>query len=401
MLGVLRALPRTRERAVQELVLQTSLARALLTVKGYTAEVEQAYTRALELSEGAGEIPQLYPVLRGLSSLYGYLGDFERAAQMGERMLKLAESLEDASMLADWRVLQGVSSIMGGQVSQGLAHLEKLREEYDPDRGAAGDFRIGNDPAVVGLNISGIALWLKGFPDQSAARARQAIALANRLRHPYTITYAQFHTGLLHLWQRDAARALEAAQAMLSLAEEHQYEVWRAVGTCLRGAALTGLGRPAEGLPLIDQGLHMYQGLNSPPVFWPMLLQMQAEAHGLAGDHAQALAVLEKALALVPPNGGGFLTPELFRLKGTLLLSLSSDHAPEAQNLFERSQKIAQDLELPMLELRAAIRIYCLWHDQGQEEKGRRLLSQVYGRFTEGFETADLREAKALLEGRS
>jgi predicted ATPase/class 3 adenylate cyclase len=398
MLEVLSSTPSTPGRVEQEIILQTSLARALLAVKGYTIEVEQAYTRALELSQTVGEFPQIFPVLRGLASLYVYLGEFEKAAQMGEKILSLAERLDDASMRVEGHLVLGYNLAFRDNVNLGLEHLAKAIAGYDPDRFRPRGFPLGNDPGVVGFSVSALLLWMQGFTDRALERSNDAVALAMRLNHPYSMAYALFHNSLLHLWRREDERAQERAQAVLDMAEEHDFQVWKAVANCLHGAALVALGQPDEGLTQIRQGVRLYQGLNTPPVFWPMLLYLQAEAYSQAGEPEQGLSVLDQALEIIGQDNEDMDSAEFYRLKGDLLLVHSLDHALEAEFWFHRALRVAQKRQQLMLELRAAISLCRLWRDQGKAEQGRRLLSDAYTRFTEGFTTADLREARDLLQ---
>ena len=397
LLNVLSSTPSTPERVQQEIMLQTSLARVLLAIKGYTAEVEAAYTRALELSQGAGEIPELFPVLRGLASLYMYLGQFEKAAQMGERILSLAERLDDASMRIEGHLVVGYNYAFYKDVKLGMDHLERVIADYDPKRFGTHRYHLGNNPGVVALNASALLLWLLGFTDRALKRANDAVALATKLDHPYSMAYALFHAGVLHLWRREGELAENCAQAVLDIAEEHEFQVWRAVATCLHGAALARMGRAEEGLAQVRQGIDSYQGLNTPPVFWPLLLYIQAEVCGQAGRPEQGLAALDEAIQIVGEGGEGALSAEYYRLNGDLLLALSPERAPEAEGSFRRALRVAQGLELAMPELRAAMSLTRLWQDQAKAAEGRRLLAGAYARFTEGFTTVDLMEARDLL----
>jgi predicted ATPase/class 3 adenylate cyclase len=398
MLNVLSSAPPTPGRIQQEILLQTSLARALQVIKGYTPEVEQAYTRALELSQEVGEIPELFPVLRGLGSLYGYIGDYHKAGQMAEKILSMAERLGDENMQVEGHLRLGYIHAFNGHIHLGLDHLERAIAGYDPERYGTPRFQLGNITGVIGLNVSALILWMVGLPERALERANNAVALARRLNHPYSLAYALFHTGLLHLWRREPELALGCSQAVLDIAGEHEYLVWRAVATCLRGAALAGLGQAEQGLTLVQRGIASYQGLNTPPVFWPMLIHLHAEVYGLDGKPEQGLAVLDKAMEIIGPSIKSIFSIEFYRLKGDLLLAHSPDRAPEADTIFQQALETARELQLPMLELRAATRLCRIWRDRGQAEQGRQLLSAVYEKITEGFTTADLLEAKELLK---
>jgi predicted ATPase len=398
LLELLSSTPSTPERVLEQITLQTSLARVLLALKGYTQEVEEAYTRALELCEGEGEIPQLLPVLRGLASLYIYRSEFEKGARMGEQILSLAERYDDASARVEGHLVLGANLALLSRLQPGMDHLEKGIAAYDPERHGPGRFQLGNNPGVVCFTTSALVLWMLGFPDRARDRADDAIGLSRRLNHPSSIAYAQFHAGLIHLWKREDELAHECAQAVLDIAEEHEFPIWRAVGSCLCGAALAGKGSADEGLTVIEEAMNTYQQLKTPPVFWPLLLCLQAGACGLAGRPGDGLTLLDEAVEIATQSPGPTLWSEFFQLKGELLLALSTDNAAEAESWLQRAVDTAAEVEAPMLQLRAALRLGRLWREQGKTDPARSLLSDAYERLTEGFSTADLREAKALLD---
>ena len=397
LLNVLATTPSTPERAQQEIMLQTSLARALMAIKGYTPEVEKAYTRALELCEGQGEIPQLFPVLRGLSSFYLAVGDLEKGARMGEQILSLAQHRDDESMRVEGHLVLGYNLGFLSSLSLGLDHLDKGIAHYDPDQRRSFSFRFGYNPGVTCLTTSALFLWMLGFPDRALERADDAVTLANRLNHPFSLAYALFHTGLLHLWRREVELVQGRARAALDIAEKHEFQMWEAVATCLHGAALAGMGRAEEGLVQINRGMDLYAELNTPPVFWPMLLVMRAGACGQAGRLEEAITLVDEALGFLGPGAKIAMASELCRLKGDLLVAHSPENGAEADAWFQRALEIARACEAGMLELRAAMSLSRLWQGQGKAEDGRRLLSDAYERMTEGFTTADLKEAQALL----
>jgi predicted ATPase len=398
LLELLASTPSTPERVLEQITLQTSLARVLLALKGYTQEVEEAYIRALELCEGEREIPELLPVLRGLSSFYIYRAEFEKGARTGEQILRLAERYDDANARVEGHLVLGANLAFLNRLRSGMEHLEKGIAAYDPERHGAGRFQLGNNPGVVCFTTSALVLWMLGSPDRARDRANDAIGLSRRLNHPSSMAYAQFHAGLIHLWRREDELARERAQAVLDIAEEHDFPIWRAVGSCLRGAALAAMGSADEGLTLIEQAMNNYQRLRTPPVFWPLLLYLQAGACGLAGRPGDGLTLLDEALEIATQSSGQTLWSEFFQLKGDLLLTLSPDNAAEAESWLQRAVDIAVEVQAPMLQLRAALRLAQLWREQDKKEPARKLLSDAYDKLTEGFSTADLRDAKALLD---
>ena len=397
LLIVLAGTPSTPERIQQEIILQTRLARALSATKGHTDEAEQAYARALELCERAGEVPQLFSVLRALATLYVFRMENQKALQMGDRILQLAEQLDDADMKFEAEVFVG-SLLAFSDPQDGGAYLEKAVASYDLERPRAGRQLVGPYPAVVGLAVSAIFLWMIGYPDRAHQRAADSILLAHRLNHPYSVTYALFHSGLLNVWMKNYEIARERAQALLGLAEAHGFHIWTAVGQCLLGTTLVQLGSAEKGLPLIQQGLHTYQRLKSPLVFLPMLLHLCAGAYSAASQPEAGLDMLNEAIEIGSSGPEDkALTSEFLVLKGALLLALSSDNAAEAEALYEHAVLNAQEARAPMLELRAATALSHLWHEQGDDERAQKLLSDAYSKLTEGFGTPDLKEASRLL----
>jgi tetratricopeptide (TPR) repeat protein len=218
------------------------------------------------------------------------------------------------------------------------------------------------------------------------------------MNHPFSITYALFHNGLLHVWLKDYKTAQESAQALLEIADTHGFQIWRAVGTCILGTTSVEFDSAEKGLALIEQGLNAYQHLKAPPVFWPMLLHLCAGAYGAASKPGAGLRMLNEAIEVASLKGSaGMFTSEFLILKGALLLALSPDNAAEAKALYEQAVLNAQEGHAPMLELRAAIGLSRLCQEQGDKERARKVLSEAYSKITEGFATPDLKEASTLL----
>jgi predicted ATPase/class 3 adenylate cyclase len=397
LLNVLSSIPSTPELAQQEIVLRTSLARALLATKGYTAEVEAAYNRALELSQAAGVHAQLYPVLRGLYSFYTFRGEMEKGLPIGEQILELAERSGDANMRIEGHFVLGTSLAFTGNVPLGLEHLDKGIALIDPTRRRSGRFRLGNYPGIPCYTSSALILWGLGFPDQALQRAYAAVELAKKVNHPYSLAYALFHTCVLQQWRRETELSLASAQAVLEVAEKHEFQIWKAVGTCLEGVGFAGMGRAKEGLAQIQKGMDSYQELKSPPIFWPLLRSLQAEVCSLAGSPEQGLALLDEIIGIPNQGYGSLLFVDTYQLKGTLMLAHSPDKPSEAEYWFLHALQIAQEQGATMLELRVAISLTRLWRQTGKADQGRRLLSETYAKFTEGFTTPDLIEARELL----
>lgn len=397
LLGVLSSSDSDPERAREEVTLQTSLARALMIVKGYySPDAEQAFNRALELCEREGETPQLFPILRGLSSFYTYRGDLQKAQQIAARMLVLAERMNDADVLVECHLRLGTNL---AQPKEGLAHLDQALAAYDPKQQRSGRLRLGTNPGVACLTTSALILWAIGRVDEGRRRASQAISLARTLDHPYSMTYALFHYGLFHLWLREPEIAKARADELLVIAQAHEFQIWSAVGGCLKGAAMAGLGSAEDGLILLEQGMKTYQTLKTPPIFFPILLFMEAAACLSAGKPERGMQLVDRSLEYSLQMGPTTVAADISRLKGELLLAVSPSNSAQAETWFAKSLEMAIGMEGTMLELRAAMSLARLWKGQGKADEGKRLLGEVYRKFTEGFTAVDLKEAKALVEG--
>jgi predicted ATPase len=396
LLNVLSSTPSTRERAIQELTMRTSLARALMVLHGFTSDVEDEYARALELFEGERDLPQLFPVLRGLATFYQYRADFPKSAQLGREILQLAEVQDDQSMRVDGHLVLGSSLAFMGDIDGGLEHLDRGIELFESQGQSSRRFRIGANPGVASYTTSALTLWQRGFPDRALERANRAVTVATELRHPFTMAYALFHTGFLHLWRREPELMHDRAVGVLDVADEYDLQIWTALGMVLLGAAKTALGRADEGLAEIRDGVALYQGLKTPPVFWPLLLYMRAGACGRSARPAEARDFIDGAIEIGGDEGP--LAAVFYALKGDLLLALPEPDRDGAEACFHRAFDAAGELGARMPQLRAAMGL-CRSDPEGPNaEQCKRRLSEVYATFTEGFATRDLIEARSLLE---
>jgi predicted ATPase/class 3 adenylate cyclase len=399
LLQVLAAGPATPERVKEEISLQTNLARALIASQGLTRAVEAAYTRALELCQTHGEVPPLFPVLRGLASYHGYRGDAAEGRKFGEQILRLAEQQDDDNMRSEGHVIIGYNLLAVDQLEASLDHFDQGIALYHPERPRSGTYRLGNNPAVIGYNISALGLWMLGFPERAVKRAEAGVAFAAQLNYPWSMAYALFHTALLHAWRGDTESMRERAQATMDIAEEYELPIWHAVGACLAGAATARMGQAEAGLRQIERGMALSQSLKTPPMFWLMLNCMQSEVLLKMGQAALALAKLDETLADFKANERSALMPEILRLRGEVLLALGPARAAEAEAMFQQALEMARALKARMPELRAAMSLSRIWRAQGQPDAGRQLVREIYAQFTEGFTTADLLEAKEMCDG--
>jgi len=327
-------------------------------------------------------------------------GALRARRRRAREILTLGEREGDARMLINGHLVLGSTVTFIDDLQGGLGHLDQAISLFAAGPARARTAGVGNDPRVACYTTSGLTLWLLGFPDRAVERMDAALALAVELEHPFTAAYARFHSGLLHHWRREPDIVLDRAAGLLEIADEHDFRIWTAAGGCLLGAAQVGLGRFDEGLANIRKGTDLYQGLRSPPAFWPMLLFIDAGASYQSGQFAAGLGPIDAAIEIMSPGAGTTLLPELHLLKGDLLAALEAEEGrgpSGAETWYRLALDRAGELKSRMTQLRAATRLARLWQANGEPEAATRTLAPVYATFTEGFSTADLIEAKDVL----
>jgi predicted ATPase/DNA-binding winged helix-turn-helix (wHTH) protein len=401
-LELLQTLPDTPERAQQELTLHVTVGPAWNATKGYAApEVERTYTRALALCRQMGETPQLFPVLFGLRTFYFVGGALPTARELGEQLLRLAQSVQDPTLLLGAHRALVATLCSMGELVLARTHFEQALALYDPQQHRSYASLYGQDPGVDCRAWAADTLWYLGYPDQALRQGQQALTLAQEISHPFSLAFALYHAAVGHQFRREVSLAHERAEALLVLAREYEFPLWLACGTIPWGWVLAEQGRGEEGVAQLRQGLVALRATGADS--WrTVLLATQAEVHGKVGQAAEGLSVVAEALAAADKTGERFWEAELYRLKGELTLQASAQStessAQEAEGYFRKALAIARQQQAKSWELRAATSLARLWQQQDKREDARQLLAEIYGWFTEGFDTKDLQEAKALLE---
>jgi len=260
------------------------------------------------------------------------------------------------------------------------------------------------DPRLDCLIIAAWSLWYLGYPDQALKRSQEAMALARELSRPFNLAMALGCTVLFYLLRREKTFAQELTERTISLSSEHGFAQWLTVGNLLRGWVLTEQGQMETGITYMEQGLAAYRAMGV-EVYRPYYLALLAEANGKAGGVKEGFPLLTEALATVQKTGERFYEAELYRLKGALTLQSKvqgpKSKVQEAEACFLKAVEIARRQQAKSLELRAATSLARLWQHQGKQAEAHEMLAEIYHWFTEGFDTKDLQEAKALLEGLS
>ena len=395
---LLQTLTDSPERRQDELALQVALGVPLIATKAYAApEVGNVYLRARELCEQVGDSPELFPTLYGLWSFYVARAEHRTAHELGEQLLQLAQSRRDSALLVEAHYVLGYTLVYRGEPASARTHLEQGTALYDPQLHRSLAFIYGFDPGVACLSAAAEDLWLLGYPEQALKRSDEAVTLAQNLSHPFSLAYALHHTSRLHQLRREGQVGQERSEAVIALATEQGFPLFLALEPLFRGWAVAQQGHEVEGLSQIHEGLAAWQATGAE--FWQSRhLAILAEAYGKSEQVEKGLTTVAEALAFVERTGERFYEAELYRLQGELLLQQSEDNAPAAAASFHKAIEIAQHQQAKSWELRAATSLARLWQSQGQTAEARDLLAPVYNWFTEGFDTADLKDAKRLLE---
>jgi predicted ATPase len=294
----------------------------------------------------------------------------------------------------------GLTWFFLGALPTARLHLEEGRVRYTSDQRRAPVFRMGVDPGVGCRAFAAWTLWLQGYPAQALARLHEALTLAHELSHPYSLAWARCWAALVSQWRRDVSAVYEQAEAAIALATAQGFPLWVAWGTSFRGWALALQGQGEEGIAQIRQGIATCRATGAEVVV-PYFYTMLAEASAHLGHPADDLQALAEAHALVEQHEERWWEAEVCRLRGVMLLRQPGTPQAEAEAWLQRALDVARRQEAKSLELRAAMSLARLWQQQGKRQEAYDLLAPVYGWFTEGFDTADLQEAKALLEGLS
>jgi predicted ATPase len=372
------------------------LGAVLHAVKGNAApETGQAYARARELWEQLGFPSEFLHIPFGQSRHYVARGELDLAQRLDEDLLRLSRQRDDSTGLVLGHYSSGRNLMFVGRFASSRSHLEEALALYDPLSHRSLVQQAGAHPQVPSQAYLGIVLFCLGYPDQALARSGAAIAEARRLAHPPSLAASlTIGTRLLSL-DGDNAALDERADQLIAVATEQGFPFWRALGTIYRGWGKVKNGDAAEGISLLRSGLAAYRATGA-ETWMPYHIALLASACEIAGEIEEAVTLLDDALQIVERTGERWLEAELYRHKGQSLLR--QGHTEAAEELYRKALNIAEEQGAKLWELRAAVSLARLRRDHGRHAEARDLLTPVYDWFTEGFDTPDLKEAKALLD---
>ncbi|MFL5286280.1 MAG: AAA family ATPase [Rhodopila sp.] len=389
-LGLLPLVPPGSERDGCEIDLQLALAGCLLTAKGADA-AKPSYTRASDLAESSGSPQQRFEALYGIWQSANMSGGSAVASPLSARLLSMTEQEADDGLKLQAHHSAWATWAFAGDPTRTRSHTDAGRLLYDPDKHAYHRFVYGgHDPGACACLLGAQAEWLLGYSRTALASIAESLVMAKRMAHPFTLSLVLTFSAVLHLNRREPEQALAFAEAVEVLVKEQRLSL-PFEPEIAHGAALAGVGAVEEAITRIRKGVTKSTGLGR-----PFGIAFLGECLALHGDRAAAQAALQDGLELAHATGEHGWDAELHRLLGTVLLA--DNKLTESEGCLRQAIQIARAQHAKSLELRAARDLARLWGEQGRRAEAQNILAPVYGWFAEGLDTADLREAKVLLD---
>lgn len=408
-LEIVQTLPDSLQRLQHEFALQASLAVTLTGTKGVAApEVATASARARELSKHIGHTPDISPIVFRLHQYYTFQADYRVAREIADEYVGFADAIGEPTVGLVAHGSLGASSLWLGEYATALENLEHTLALYNPHKHRRLSSVYGEDPKAANGLFAAWTLWYLGYPDQALRIGEEAVRLGQDLAYPVDVGWTLVRSAWLHHHRREVSHVQERVAAGIAITTEHGLPFPLAVGTVLQGWALVQQDHTQDGIGQIKHGIAVAQETGAG---WGQayFLALLAEAHGKAGDSEKGLDVLVEALGIVRKTDERFCEAEIYRIRGELLLARDrrsrfgpaaaavEKPASEAEDCLLLAIKIARRQSAKSWELRASLSLSRAWQQQGKREQARDLLEPIYSWFTEGFDTEDVQEAKALL----
>ncbi|MGA9198520.1 MAG: adenylate/guanylate cyclase domain-containing protein [Pseudolabrys sp.] len=393
-LRLLNALPEATEHIKQEVDIQLALGIPLIAVRGYTsAETREAFSRALNLCQRLGNIPEYFQALFGRWGHSWMSGKNDEALSMADEFLSQSRASSDPALPMVAHRVMGSTLLTIGEFQSSANHFEETIR-LSTSKGKQSLYNLYMvEPQAASLLLLSWDLWFLGYPDQSLSRVSEALALAQDLGHPYTVAFAHYMTSVVHLLRGDATRAFASAEKSFEISQEQRFSLYEILSRISRGRAVGNLGRLGEARAEIALGIEeaRRKGIG---FMLPMMDSWLADIHTKAGENAHALAIVEQALTNINDVTGRSWESELHRQRAQILLTLNPSRASKAESYLKKSIEVARSQSAKSLELRAATSLAELWRTQGRFDEARTLLEPICSWFGEGAETTDLRLAR-------
>jgi class 3 adenylate cyclase/tetratricopeptide (TPR) repeat protein len=395
-LALLQLIPPSPQRIQLEFALQMGIGAPIIAIQGYGApEVGRAWGRARELAAQMGDPTHMSPARQALNQFYIVRGEHQIALEISREMFAAEEHAAEASDFPLRRDSMGVSCLYLGQIEEARTHLEENVARYDRNKHMTYAYVYGQDLGVLSFSYLAWALWLLGYVDQALERCRQAIELAESLDHPFSFVSGLCITARVYSMCLDIPKTLELTAVAAEVSRQREFMFYQGAALGLLGWAHVQQGAFEQGEAEIRQHLAIWQAAGA--LFnRPHSLTWLAEALGKMGRIDEGLDVLAEALNQVERTGERYYEAEVRRLQAELLLQKGCQ--AEAEAGFLQAIQVAREQSAKSLELRAILSLCRLWQSEGKHAEARSLLGEVYAWFSEGFDTPDLKAARALLD---
>jgi DNA-binding winged helix-turn-helix (wHTH) protein/tetratricopeptide (TPR) repeat protein len=410
-LGLLKRLPATQERDEQELALQLTLGVPLIATEGYAApEVGSLYFRARELCQQLGEPPDVSEVLWGLRTFHTVRAELGTACELAEEFLRLASRLPYPGLKMRGYWSMGITSMHQGELAKAMSHFEQALALYEHRLHLSDETPYAQNPGVALRCFAAWTLWFQGKCDSALKRIMEALAIARELSEPHHgLVQPLVFAAILHQLCRNPQKAQEYAEAAIAVSSEHRLVVYHSMATIALAWSLLDQELTEEAIEQLRHGLDVYQASGA-EILRPHFQGALGHALSRSGQFKEGLTLLEESLAAAQRTGEKSCEAELYRLKGEVLLMQAkgvvsnlrtagkSSVVEQAECCFDQAIKIAQCQGARSWERRAVMSLAQLYQECGKKEEARAMLAQVCSKFTEGSDTADSQDAKALLE---
>jgi len=397
-LGLLKTFPSNPERDTLELQLLNPLGTAYIAARGYAApEVGPVFVHARELCERIGQPTQLFAVVWGNFAWHVVRGEMGLSMDITREANELAERFDDPGIWMEALFLLGVTLFYRGDFIGALTQYEKALSHYDDrERTRLWASRVGEDAGITHRCYLSLALWQLGYPEQALRANQEMRRLARSIEHPFSLAYAQHHTSWLYHQLGLPAETKAASKEGLQTTSEQGFAMFNATANLYQAAGVLLEGRPNDALPLLTCGLEAYRATGA-GLALPYYLSILGDAYIQAGRPDDARSAIDEGLVIAERTDELCQKAELYRLKGELALRTGSQNG-DAEAHFRRAIETARHQLSKAWELRATTSLARLCKQQGRRDEARLMLSNTYGWFTEGFDTPDLKAAKALLD---
>jgi class 3 adenylate cyclase/predicted ATPase/DNA-binding response OmpR family regulator len=398
-LGMLESLPENPERERLVLEIEVMLGQAMIADRGYAApETREVLLRAKTRFDNLTDPSQKFAILYGIWAGHYVGGEVSRQTDAAMEFLAAAERHKDTAALCIAHRMLGTTSVTKGEFATGLHHLERARALYDSAHHCRYRYQYGQDIGATALCYLSWALWHLGYVDRASEVATEAMKWAEQLSHPHTLVYTICHVrAFIDLFRRRHEDTRSYAAMVVSLSTENGFSHWLNCGRIFEGWAEICRGEVDGGIELLRAGVAAWQKRGA-RLWLPLFLTLEAEACAKAGRGDVALEAIEEALIIAKNIGERWAMAELLRVKARLLKAVAGAETKEIETILLSSLDIARAQQARCWELRAACDLARLWQAQGRGREALKLVRAIYEQFTEGFDTADLGEAKALMQ---